>query len=294
MPDIVQVHSCMWAGVVAAKLFNEYGIPYVITEHRSRFVYNTAESRQMFRNWYFPLLSEAFGNAAQIITVSKALNNRIKHYAEEKGKNILSVSNMVDVEFFTPSPPHIKGNDKHFTFFALAIHISLKGFDTLLDAFAIVQQAKPGKVKLIIGGHGPQTEALKEQCQNLNLQGEVTFTGALNRQQVRENMQKAGAFVLPSRFEAFGVVFIEAMACGIPVIAARAGGPETFIPNHAGFVVSHSNHQELAQAMLSISDNPEQFSSDEIRKHAVENFSKRAVAQKYIEVYNNVLNTSQT
>lgn len=287
VPDLLQVHSSMWAGVVAARLGRRHGIPVVITEHRSRFVYNTPEAKALFLPWHEDLLQEAFTAASQIITVSPALNERIFHYLPDKEKHILTIPNMVDTDFFVPAPTPINRPGSDFTFFALAHHIALKGFDTLLDAFARAA-AHHSTLKLIIGGSGPETFTLKKQCHSSGLDNRVTFTGALNANQVREFMQQADAFVLPSRFEAFGVVFIEAMACGIPVIAARAGGPESFITPATGMLVPPDAPRQLAEAMLEMAATGH-FRSEEIRQVAVEQFSPKAIAGKYLEIYQQIL-----
>jgi L-malate glycosyltransferase len=288
-PDIIQVHSSLWAGVVAARLNEKFGFAYVITEHRSRFVYNTPESKAMFQSWHHPLLQQAFERASYIITVSDALQERILHYAPGMASNISSVPNMVDVDFFSPPASKQSKPETPFTFFSLAHHIRLKGLDTLLDAFAqAVSQDNPN-LRLVIGGDGPERPALERQCRSLALEKLVQFTGELNRQQVKQHMQAADAFVLPSRFEAFGVVFIEAMACGLPVIAARAGGPETFITPETGMLVPAGQPQVLAEAMLQMAGQPEAFSTQEIRKYAAAHFSKEAVAGKYLDIYRQIL-----
>ncbi len=292
-PQLLQVHSSLWGGVVAARLQQRHGIRYVITEHRSRFVYNTPEAKALFLPWHEELLREAFTGASRIITVSPALNNRILHYVPEKKEHILSIPNMVDTGFFVPAPTQAAGPGSTFTFFALAHHIRLKGLDTLLEAFALAAQ-KEQNIRLIIGGHGPESAALKQQCRDLGLTGQVGFTGALNSHQVREQLQQADAFVLPSRFEAFGVVFIEAMACGIPVIAARAGGPESFITPTTGLLTEPGRPQQLANAMLAMKENVHQYPADSIRQYAIREFSPQAVSAKYLEVYQQILKTTST
>ncbi len=292
-PQLLQVHSSLWGGVVAARLQRRHGIPYVITEHRSRFVYNSPEARALFLPWHDELLHEAFAGASRIITVSPSLNSRILHYVPEKKQQILSIPNMVDTDFFTPSPTRAAGSNRTFTFFSLAHHIRLKGLDTLLEAFALAAQ-KEQNIRLIIGGHGPETPALKQQCSQLGINDQVAFAGALSAIQVREQMQQADAFVLPSRFEAFGVVFIEALACGIPVIAARAGGPESFITPTTGLLTEPDRPGQLAEAMLAMRENHHLYHAGHIRQYAIDAFGPQAVAAKYLEVYQQILKTTST
>jgi L-malate glycosyltransferase len=286
-PDIIQVHSCIWAGMVAAEISRLFNIPYVITEHRSRFVFNTAEARAMFKPWHNAYLQKAFSGASKIITVSSSLNNKILEFAPHKADSILSVPNQVDTDFFSP-PKQKPEKGKAFTFFSLANHTPVKGFDILLRAFS---RTNPGlnNLRLIIGGQGELTPELKQLAMELRLQEHVDFIGGLNRDQVRYYMQNADAFVLASRFEAFGVVFIEAMASGLPVIAARAGGPETFITESTGILVNPDDAMQLSEAMLALKENYNRWHCKNIRNYAVENFSKQSVARRYMDIYQSII-----
>jgi len=101
--------------------------------------------------------------------------------------------------------------------------------------------------KLVIVGAG------KERRRLCDLAGEgVEFTGALSRSETRRQMWSANALVLPSEFETFGVVLIEALATGIPVIATRCGGPEEIVTPAEGVLINRGDETELTRAMISI------------------------------------------
>ena len=98
-----------------------------------------------------------------------------------------------------------------------------KGQADLLRAFAERFAGDPS-VRLGIGGDGPERGRLHELAGSLAIAEQVDWLGALDRDGVRQAMCEADAFVLPSRLETFGVVVIEALACGLPVVATRSGG----------------------------------------------------------------------
>jgi len=377
-PGLIQVHSSIWAGVVAARIGRQYNIPYVVTEHRSRFVCNTPEAEQMFRPWHHPLLQEAFSGAARIITVSDALQQKIteimkgdsrtttnhpatprhdhatmqsghampmgepgiapgdhgsaigepgiapdnhgssigepgasgiehgmpgvgpeniqghptlgkeKHITTQ-GLPITTIPNMVDTGYFCPAPAEKDKPVEPFVFFSLAFLEPVKGFDNLISAFNILNSKFPHRFRLVIGGDGSQRQVLGAMVARLGLQAVVTFTGGLTREEVRRYYRSSHAFVLASRFEAFGVVFIEAMACGIPVIATRSGGPETFIGPDSGMLVNADCPEELAAAMEEMAGNYAAYNPEHIRLQTINHFSRQAIARKYGDIYKVVL-----
>jgi len=292
-PDIIQVHSSLWAGVVASHIHKKHKIPYIITEHRSRFVYNTEDARKMFQPWHINPLIEAFKTSEAIITVSKSLHKKIIDLHPPASDKLDVIFNMVDTDFFSPVRCNSAGSGK-FKLFCLANLEPVKGIDILLAAFKILKEKFPGKFELTIGGDGPERKALMIYCENNKLNNDVRFIGKLNRHQARDAFQMADAFVLPSRFEAFGVVFIEAMACGLPVIATMAGGPETFITQQTGIIAGPENPASLADAINTVRTNYNYYPADTIRAYAIEKFSRAKIAHQYLRLYQGIIDKNQT
>jgi L-malate glycosyltransferase len=286
-PDIVLAHSSIWAGLVAAFIKEKYGVPYAITEHRSRFVYNTPEAKAMFQPWFFPYLENAFEGAEKVITVSDSLQPFIKQIAPAATERLISIPNMVDTAFFKPSD--LPKPLKPFRYFSLANLIPLKGMDTLIEAFTILNTGQPGTFSLIIGGDGSERNKLEQMVAARKLKDMVTFVGKLNRSQVLEQLQQAHAFALASHFEAFGVVFIEAMACGLPVIATRSGGPESFIHESEGILVNPGQPEELAEALKQMHQQYKLYNAFCIRKYATDHFSRESIAKQYSELFEQLI-----
>ncbi|MBW6497322.1 MAG: glycosyltransferase [Bacteroidales bacterium] len=286
-PDIILAHSSIWAGLVAAFIREKYGVPYVITEHRSRFIYNSEEAMRMFEPWFFPYLQTAFEGAENVITVSDALQPFIKQIAPGAAERMISIPNMVDTDFFVPPSQPLP--QKPFTFFSLANLIPLKGMDTLIEAFALLLSRQKADFRLVIGGDGLERGKLEQLAERRNLHNKITFVGKLDREQVAAYLQQAHAFVLASHFEAFGVVYIEAMASGLPVIATRAGGPESFIRESEGLLVEPQNPETLAIAMEKLFENYHAYDPAAIRQHATAEFGRESVARQYIELFKEII-----
>ncbi len=132
-----------------------------------------------------------------------------------------------------------------------------KGQDVLIKAMDLVHQKKH-EIKLDIVGAGINHSILKEMVDELNLNKVVEFIGQVPHQQIFSLMSDAYAVIVPSRFEAFCFVVIEAMSVGVPVIASHVGGiPEIIRDKIDGFLVPPENPEILASRILDLFDDKE-------------------------------------
>ncbi len=281
VPDLVHAHSALWGGVAALRVQRALGVPYVLTEHFSGFLEGTIHS---FRAAY---AKKAFSGASLVIAVSKSLAEALKKYGVEERK-LRVVPNMVDVNFFTLPPK--QRQETPFRFLTVAFLERLKGMHILLQAFAITF-GREKHVRLMVGGDGPQRSELEELARRLGIADQVVFLGLLSREGVREAMWQANVFVLPSLVETFGVVLIEALSTGLPVVATRCGGPEDIVRDGVGILCDPGDVHGLANALGEIyRDYPAYRKSEaQIRQYAVDAFSSKAVARSLLEIYEEVL-----
>lgn len=133
--------------------------------------------------------------------------------------------------------------------------VPAKGFDSLLDAFAEVR--KTNTASLVILGEGPQREPLRRQADRLGIGACVYMPGFVKNP--FKYMARATVFVLSSRFEGLPGVLIQAMGCGVPVVATRCPvGPEEIITHgRDGFLVPVDSSDHLAEQLLDLLDRPE-------------------------------------
>ncbi len=271
-PDVIHVHSLLLAGPLALEIHNKYNIPYCVTEHSSTF------ARGLVPNWQWDKLIRVAKSSCACFAVSQALASLLEKKLSNTEWKVLP--NLLDNQF-AQSKSIIK---KKFQFCSVARLHENKGFDILLKAFAIVRQEKP-ELKLILGGDGPEKENLLKLAQTLNVEDAVTFTGALSRENVQLFMAESACFVLSSHVETFGVVVIEALSQGIPVIATKCGGPESIIVPGDGILVEVANVNALAQAMNEVVENTKLYDPDSIRQRCLERFSEKAFILRVEEIY---------
>ena len=211
VPDVLHAHCSKWAGYAAMQISRKYHVPYVITEHLSRLVFEKEFGPAPSDAWQIPLLREAYEQADLVIPVSEELVENIACYFG-KDYRWQAVSNTIDVDFFQYRSRQSR-EGRPFRFCCLANFWPLKGYDVLLPAFRQLRE-KRADVELHIAGRGTDSAA----CRKMLFEGVVTH-GLISRDAVRDLLYQSDALVLASRSEVQPLVLLEAMSTGIPVIA---------------------------------------------------------------------------
>jgi phosphatidylinositol alpha-1,6-mannosyltransferase len=168
----------------------------------------------------------------------------------------------IDVSRFAPGEP----TEGRASCVSVGRFVAQKGFDTLLRAWRLVLDAHPiaAGPLLVIIGDGPERGRLETMVSRLGLRDNVRLTGAIGRQQVITELQRAQVFALPVRTrlgglnpEGLGLAAIEAAACGLPVVVGDSGGaPETVRDGETGFVVPAGHHRALADKIAGLLADP--------------------------------------
>ena len=275
--DVIHAQSSLWGGISAAYVAKKYNIPLVITEHSS------VKRGQYVRESYYKRIVNSYKSADAIIAVGNGLKKEIEELTNRK--DIKVIGNLVDLSLFDIR--NIKKESDEFIFFSVAFLEGEKGFDTLIKAFS--KKFKNERARLVIGGDGSQREWLEGIAKSEGIENQVTFTGALSREEVAGWMNKCDAFVLPSRYETFGVVYIEALASGKPVIGTFNGGAEDIVNQEIGILVEIDNERELSDAMEYIRKNNKEYNPEKLRNYCTEKFSANVIIKKIINVYNEVI-----
>lgn len=276
-PDVIHAHSNLWAGISASYISEKYNIPLVITEH------SYLTKSKYLRKSYLPHIKEAYDKAKAIITVSNRLREEIAYYTTNR--NMFVIPNLVDLSlFYSDQNKKRKGN---FRIFSLAFIESGKGMDALIKAFT--ETFRDTGAELIIGGEGSEKEALINLTIELNMQKQIKFPGALSREKAAEEMNKCDVFALASRYETFGMVYIEALACGKPVIATKNGGAEEIVKDFNGILTNIDDISALSKAMIYIKENLQLYDPQAIREDCITRFGEKTILSKINKVYEEIL-----
>jgi glycosyltransferase, group 1 family len=279
-PDIIHAHSMNHAGILAQQIHEKTGIPFVLTEHSSTY------ARKLIRNWQRPAMLQSAQQCSARIAVSKDFCRLLE--TEYGGLDWQYIPNSLSPAFIRPVDLANKPKNADFTFCSVA-HLNYnKGFDILLPAFAEALKTHPD-LKLKIGGTGLIASQLHNLAAELGLENSVEFLGGLQNDQVLDLMFRSDAFVLASRNETFGVVFIEALSQGLPVAATRCGGPQTIINENNGILVPVGDVQALAGALVSLYENRRRYDAQTLRADCLSEFGEEAVVRQITAVYETIL-----
>lgn len=277
-PDLIHAHFS-GIGFMSLVLKEKLSIPLVITEHSSKL--NRLHLNKQLKN----NAQEAFNYSNRLITVSSALKKKI---VDHFGIESYIVPNIVDTNnfFFYKN----KKTDL-FTFISVGNLIYSKGFDILIEAFKKADFNKNICLKIV--GKGPEYKIIQNQINEAGLNNQIELLGFLNRTEISKIMHESDAFVLASRGETFGVVYIEAMLAGLPVIATACGGPEDFVTPENGLLVPVEDVVALKDALIKIHNEIDIYDKRAISENCKRNFSPENIAGQLTKIYRETLNNEK-
>lgn len=276
IPDIIHVHSLLFAGSLALEIHKKYKIPYCVTEHSSLY------ARGLIKNWEWGYLKRAEKSAGKLLAVSKSLADILKY--KLNGKDWYIFPNLLDATF-TKNTPLAQREEQ---LCAVGFLNKNKGFDLLIKAFIKIIPHYP-QLKLFIAGDGPERENLANLIKENKLENNVFLLGLLSRERICKLMQESKCLVLSSHVETFGVVVIEALSQGTPVVATRCGGPELLLTQEDGLFVKPNDEEDLIRGILEYLNNQDKFDHISIRERCIANYSEDAFSNRLTKIYSEIL-----
>ena len=283
--EIVHVHYAIphaYAGYMAKQMLAQEGIfiPMVTTLH------GTDITLVGSHPFYKPAVTFSINNSDAVTSVSQSLKDDTLRLFNIK-KEIEVVPNFIDTKKYENLYSNCEreliasNNEKIIT------HISnirkVKRVDDVIEIFDRIQKELPAK--LVIVGDGPEKESLENLCKKKGIDEKVLFVG--NSHEVDKILCFSDLFILPSEHESFGLVALEAMVCGVPVISSNAGGlPEVNIHGESGYLSNVGNVDEMAKNALKIlvnSDTHQLFKRK--AKENTQRFETKLIVPLYEEIY---------
>ena len=287
-----QILSTGPAGILCKKLF---GLPFAL------YVYGSETVRFGHSKLLVWIMRKVCEHATEIVPNSRFTANEYLTFGVDPAK-LRTITPGVDPSFFRPAPPRpdlvsqYKPNGE-----TLLLTVSRlderKGHDSVIRAMKTIVQRAP-QTKYLIVGKGREQERLAALVSETGLEGKVQFAGYVPTEELPDYYNLSDIFVLPNRetedfsqlkgdFEGFGIVFLEANACGKPVVAGRSGGVEdAVVDGETGLLIDPRAEDELTQALLSLIDDPERAKrmGEQGRVRAEQEFDWRLLADQVKEI----------
>ncbi len=242
---------------------------------------------------FLPLVKFSIEQSDSVTAVSRFLKEKTStNYSIEKEIDV--IPNFVDTNFYKPENACNFRNHVAPKGEKVLIHTSnfrpVKRVPDTIRIFEKVVKEIPSKLLLV--GDGPDRSECERLCRELNLCEHIKFLG--KQEALVELLNAADIFLIPSQSESFGLAALEAMACGLPVVASSVGGlPELVKHNETGFIAEIGDIDRMAKYVIDLLSNDKKYQifSTNARNRAVNLFDKSKIIPIYEQHYENVLNS---
>ena len=285
-PDIVHVHH----GWIIASILAEFEVPYVVTLHGTEYY-----AFKDYKDYQEDVLRGLHGAEIVMALTEDEKNQAIDIYGLNSQK-IIVIKSGTDIDMFKPleldkesllRSYSIETLDRPVVFFGGRL-TAQKGVDTLLRAASIYSKTD-GRPITLIAGDGNIRDDLEQLAEELKLDS-VYFLGAQNHKQMVKLFNVADIAAMPSTFEAFGLVALEALACGTPVIAGNVGGFARNVNNEIGYLVKPGDYNTLAEKITAfIRDGFKEKVRDKAAAYIRQNFNWDKTVENIEKLYEQVL-----
>jgi glycosyltransferase involved in cell wall biosynthesis len=283
-PNIIHVNILTRTGFIAYLLSKSYNIPYVITEHWSRYFRNRNSYRGVFRKLITKLVVK---NASAVLPVSTGLQKAMIDH-KLLNRNYQVVNNVVDDYFFEDIKLNKTSNKKRI------LHIScfeepVKNICGILRAVKALSTQRTD-FELVIVGTGIDYDTVVSYANELNLPKKlVEFTGELSPAEVATQFYQADFFVLFSNYENAPVVISESLSCGVPVISTNVGAISEMVDDSNGVLIEAEDEIALTNSMNYMLDNLNKFNTISIKKEAQKKYSFAHIGNIIINIYYSII-----
>lgn len=294
--ELIHAHFAYPEGFAALLAKNLVRTPLVLTLHGYDILTEPSINYGIrLEKRYDEIVRKVFAEADRVFVASKYVHKTALRAGCDPHRLVL-LANGVDVKRFNPDldGSFVKkrlGIIDQPIVFTLRWHEPKNGIEYLIKAVPFVMREIPNAI-FIIGGSGIMRKYHEKLAKKLQVNQHVLFVGHIPAAELPLYYAACDVFVIPSILEAFGLVAVEAMACGKPVVGTNVGGiPDIIINGVNGFLVEPKNPQSIAEKIIILLKNPELRRKMGIsaRKIATEKFNIQKRIDKLLSTYNNLL-----
>lgn len=277
VPDLIHVHVTYPAGLVAYHWKKRYGTPYVITEHWTGYQPQNSDQLPAAR---LHILRRIARHASTIMPVSEDLARNMRRCGMEGNYRV--IYNVTDTGCFTLREPN--SQDCKQILHVSTLRDDAKNFSGILRVMERLHKQRNDFVLNVVHDYeAPQ--AFRDFVQQHGLVETVIFHGRKSAAEMAEMYRHSDFLLLFSNFENLPCVIVEALACGVPVLATRVGGIAEIVNTERGMLVDAGDEEALLAQTNYLLDHARSYDAEAIRQYAVANFAPKVIGGQIRSVY---------
>jgi glycosyltransferase involved in cell wall biosynthesis len=288
--DLINTHFAIPTGPAGLIVSSLTGIPNVVSVHGSD-IYNPASRYSPHNNTALKYtVKKVLSKADRVLAQSSDMKNYINElYSRKNNIQIIPLA-LPDSEINSLLAFSSSVNEKGAKLVSVGRMAKVKGYDFLIRALALISKKIP-ETELTLIGDGPERHCLEALVSELGLRNRVTFTGWLTGSEKYKKLRASDIYVMSSLHEGFGVVLLEAMACGLPIVCTDSGGQVDIIKNGVnGFLAKSADEHDLAGKILALAENKKKRAAlSANNREEINNYRISSTAKKYLEVFNEAI-----
>lgn len=266
---------------IALKLARSYKIPTILTEHSSSF---------SIPDWEYSNFNKYKEKLAQFTLLSTVSPTIVNAFKKNLNKEVHYIANCVDENIFFPyrnnKNSDNNNNDKTYKFITSGFLTKRKNIDTLIKAIKKIKEDFNINIYLEIIGDGEERENLEALTKQLELSNNIIFLGNIHNSTIPCFLNKADYFILVSHSETFGVVVLEALFCGLPVLATKCGGPEYFVRDGIDGYLCENDIDSIVRGIIKLINSNIKIDI----KYFIDHYSTKKVAKDLELLYQKAIN----
>ena len=281
--DVIHAHAALPCGHAAALLSRRLNIPFVVTVHGLD-VFNNCHFGGIPAAWRRKVSVDVYRAARNVVCISGKVQEILKTGTPAETCSTI-VHNGVDPSLFSPNPA--EGGPFDPEILIVGTLLRSKGHELVLRALGKLRASFP-QLQCRIIGEGPDRARFEALARELGIGQQVQFVGRQSRSEVAEAMRRCSVFVLPSRNEGLGCVYLEAMSSGKPVIACHGQGIAEVIDHEKnGWLIPADGLEQLVQGLSVLLGSPEVCAriGTAARQTILERFTLSHQAQQLAKIY---------
>lgn len=290
--DVINTHFAVPSGPVGYLLGKIFKTPNVLSLHGGD-IYDPSKKMSPHKNPFFSRAVKFILNHADKIVAqsSNTRDNAVKYYNPAKDISIIPLA------FHPPRIPEISRDDlslnrEDFILSVIGRIVKRKAIDVIIKALAGLPDSR---IKLIVMGDGPEKEALIKLAADTGVEKRVIFLGYVDDTAKYGYLKNSDLYVMTSMHEGFGIVYMEAMYCGLPIVCANNGGQVDFLKNEENAIlIDVGDTDACADAILKFRKDKKLYRKCSVNnRKKIKDFYAEHVAGRYIDLFEELINGAE-